>query len=256
MSDRLRAITDQTVVGETWARATITPREPQYAECFKAPRVTLGPMLSDVWRRDPSRVVFVLSRYKFVARMLAGARYVAEIGCGDGTASALVRERVTSLDLFDFDPLFVAVANEQHPGAREHDIVAAPLPPKSYDAIFMLDVFEHIRPADERRALKHVVRSLADFGTFIVGMPSIESQAYASAQSKLGHVNCKSGDELAALMRRYFGQVLLFGMNDEVVHTGFPPMCHYLFAVCHAPRPHAAFLPVVDEDVTGGNGHG
>jgi hypothetical protein len=24
----------------------------------------------------------------------------------------------------------------------------------------------------------------------------------------------------------------LFSMNDEVVHTGFAPVAHYLFAVC------------------------
>jgi len=233
------------------------PREPQYAECFRAPRVTLGPMLSDVWRRDPMRLVFVLARYKFVARMLAGTRFVAEIGCGDGFASEIVRVNAFQLDLYDFDPLFVSVAKEFHPRAYQHDIVAAPLP-RPYDAIFMLDVFEHIRPCDERVAVKNIIRSLryAGDGTFIVGMPSIESQAYASAQSRAGHVNCKPGGELRDLMRRYFRNVLLFGMNDEVVHTGFPPMCNYLFAVCSGPLPHAEFLPVSDEDVTGGNGHG
>jgi SAM-dependent methyltransferase len=235
--------------------AQVMTREPQYAACFQGPPVKLGPMLSDVWRRDSMRLVFVLSRYKFVARMLAGAPSVAEIGCGDGFASAIVRDRVDYLHLYDFDPAFVAAAKEHHDTVVAHDIIAAPLP-RRYHAVFMLDVFEHIQPVDEGFALKHVVKSLTDDGTFIVGMPSIESQEYASAQSKAGHVNCKSGGELAGLMRRYFGQVLLFGMNDEVVHTGFPPMCHYLFVACHAPRPGAEFIPVIDEDVTGGNGHG
>ena len=66
----------------------------------------------------------------------------------------------------------------------------------------------------------------------IIGMPSIESQVYASPGSKLGHVNCKSGPELKLLMEKYFQAVFLFSMNDEVVHTGFHKMAHYILAVC------------------------
>ena len=55
----------------------------------------------------------------------------------------------------------------------------------------------------------------------IIGTPSLESQAYASPPSKAGHINCKSGDELKALLSSYFHNVFLFSMNDEVVHTGF-----------------------------------
>jgi hypothetical protein len=29
---------------------------------------------------------------------------------------------------------------------------------------------------------------------------------------------------------------MLYGMNDEVVHTGFPKMAHYLFIVCADPK--------------------
>jgi hypothetical protein len=36
------------------------------------------------WHTDPKRLVFVLSRYKFVAKMLSGANRVLEVGCGDG----------------------------------------------------------------------------------------------------------------------------------------------------------------------------
>lgn len=36
-------------------------------------------------------------------------------------------------------------------------------------------------------------------------------------------------------MRKFLGgafrDVFLFSMNDEVVHTGFTPMAHYLFAI-------------------------
>ena len=32
-------------------------------------------------------------------------------------------------------------------------------------------------------------------------------------------------------MLQYFENVFMFSMNDEVLHTGFAPMGHYLFAL-------------------------
>jgi hypothetical protein len=32
-------------------------------------------------------------------------------------------------------------------------------------------------------------------------------------------------------MEEYFHSVFMFSMNDEVVHTGYHKMAHYLFAV-------------------------
>jgi hypothetical protein len=70
----------------------------------------------------------------------------------------------------------------------------------------------------------------------VIGSPSLQSQVYASEGSKAGHVNCKDGREFRKVMERYFENVFLFSMNDEVVHTGFAPMAHYLFALCVGPR--------------------
>ena len=32
-------------------------------------------------------------------------------------------------------------------------------------------------------------------------------------------------------MERYIGPTVVYSMNDEIVHTGFGPMAHYLIAV-------------------------
>jgi len=73
-------------------------------------------------------------------------------------------------------------------------------------------------------------------GCTIIGIPSLESQAYASPGSREGHVNCKSGITLQTLLLQYFDHVFLFSMNDEVVHTGFSKMAHYLLALCVNPK--------------------
>jgi hypothetical protein len=74
--------------------------------------------------------------------------------------------------------------------------------------------------------------SLDERGTLIIGMPSLESQPYASKLSKEGHVNCKSQPVLKETMQRHFHNVYMFCMNDEVLHVGYHKMAQYVLAVC------------------------
>ncbi len=72
---------------------------------------TLGVMNNAVWFEDPKRLVFTLARYKFVAKMLAGKDQVAEIGCGDGFGSRIVRQAVGNLLITDYDSYFIENLN-------------------------------------------------------------------------------------------------------------------------------------------------
>jgi 2-polyprenyl-3-methyl-5-hydroxy-6-metoxy-1,4-benzoquinol methylase len=199
----------------------------------------LGLMTNQVWIDDPKRLVFTLARYKFVAKMLTGTDRVLEVGCGDGFASRIVRQEVRSLTISDYDPLFVERFKERSSArwptdARVLDLLEGPTEDK-FDAAYTLDVLEHI-PADlEERFLGNLCASLTKDGVAIIGMPSLESQAYASPASKAGHVNCKSGPQLRETLLRHFRHVFLFSMNDEVVHTGYHAMAHYLIGLCIGP---------------------
>ena len=202
-------------------------KEPQYQPCFDEPEVVLGPMTGATFRWNPARLGWYLARYKFVAKMLKGKRLVAEIGCGDAFASAVVKASVGTLHLYDFD-------NSWGDHVRLLDIVNYELP-IVYNAIFMCDVLEHIRVEDEPKAMEHICAALTSDGVFIAGVPSLESQVYATEIAKAGHVNCRTGDHLKHDLLRYFENVFVFSMNDEVVHTGDFRMAHYLFAVCVGP---------------------
>lgn len=65
----------------------------------------------------------------------------------------------------------------------------------------------------------------------IIGTPNITSAEYQSEASKIGHINLYSYDRIKNLMNEYFHHTFMFSMNDEVVHTGFGSMAHYIFAV-------------------------
>lgn len=221
-----------------------TTREPQYQFLIdyeqNAGIQALGLMSSQVWRDDPRRLGFVLARYKFVAKMLAGRNRVLEVGCADAFGSRLVRQEVPNVVASDFDPVFVernqSYDHDKWPVEyRLHDMIAMPLA-EDFDAVYSVDVFEHIPPEQEGKFLANMAASLQAHGVCIIGSPSLESQAYASPGSKAGHVNCKSGPDLKSLVSRYFHNAFLFSMNDEVVHTGFYAMAHYNFVIGCSPR--------------------
>src|SRR5262249_50593538 len=106
----------------------------------------LGLMNNQVWHDDPRRLVFTLSRYKFVAKMLSGRARVLEVGCGDAFGSRIVKQEVKELTVLDFDPVFIADIQERMDPAWSmkcavHDMLSGPFPGE-YDAIYSLDVLE------------------------------------------------------------------------------------------------------------------
>jgi len=221
-----------------------TTRETQYQRSVDLQNekglTALGLMTNQAWQDDPKHLVFTLSRYKFVGKMLAERSNVLEVGCADAFGTRIVRQAVGRLTATDFDPVFVAdVQARMDPKwafeCKLHDMLSGPFP-GSFDAAYALDVIEHIAPADEARFLRNIVQSLTPEGALILGCPSLESQAFASPQSKAGHVNCKDGPGMRKLLSQHFSNVFVFSMNDEVVHTGYFPMAHYILGLGCGPR--------------------
>tara|TARA_Y100000589_G_C27183311_1_gene641678 strand:- start:2251 stop:2946 length:696 start_codon:yes stop_codon:yes gene_type:complete len=198
---------------------------------------SLGLMTNQVWHEDPRRLAIILSRYKFVSKMLSGRGSVVEIGCADAFGTRIVQQEVKNISVLDFDPIFINDVKDRLDknwplNAMVHDILDGPIPFAPYEAAYSLDVLEHINKKHEDIFLNNIVKSLNINGVLIIGTPSIYSQDYASKQSREGHINCKSSEELKYLLEKYFYNVFIFSMNDEVVHTGFYPMAHYYFALC------------------------
>ena len=201
---------------------------------------TFGLMTSQAWYDDPKRLTFTLARYKFAAKMLSGAQHVLEVGCADAFGTRIVVQEVGQLTAVDFDPLFVEDTNARMSDrwkftCQVHDMLQGPVAGE-FDGMYALDVLEHIVPGNEDKFLHNMAQSLTEHGTMIIGMPSLESQVYASPMSKEGHVNCKTMPDLKHTMQRHFHNVFMFSMNDEVVHTGYHKMAHYLFALCCGKR--------------------
>ena len=203
-------------------------------------RTQLGDMSSFTWNNDPKRLLFVLSRYKAVASMLDGEDHVLEVGCGDAFASRIVRQYVNKLTVSDADQTLINSANYQTNDRYSYNCIVHDFNKGSlienhqhkYTAAFLLDVLEHIQRIDQDIFLRNISNSLSDNAKVIIGMPSKESQQFASKESLAGHVNCQNKNELKNSLQNIFRSVTVFSMNDEVLHTGFDKMSNYLLALC------------------------
>jgi 2-polyprenyl-3-methyl-5-hydroxy-6-metoxy-1,4-benzoquinol methylase len=214
-------------------------KEPQNQEQFdtytKQGGVILGPYTSHIWRTDPRHLCFLFARYKFCSKILAGKKKVLEVGCGDSIGTPIVLQTVESVHGLDFEPLVIEDARKRNEYKNRctysvHDMTTGPLK-ESFDAAFSLDVIEHIPPHLEDQFVKNIANSLTKAGVLILGTPNITAHSYASEGSRRGHINLKSGETLHTTLSKQFENVFIFSMNDELVHTGFSPMAHYLIGM-------------------------
>ena len=211
---------------ETWKNVKST---------FGSGSLSLGPRFTYKAMHTPRQLLFHYSRYKFAARLIGETPGVniLELGCSEGLHTLLLAEgshKVTAVD-FDDEAIKWAKANIKNDNVT---FIAEDFLGKVYgefDAVVSIDVVEHVSPEKESLYFHTITGNLKQDGYCIVGTPNITASQYASEQSKTGHVNLFSAERLRDTVNKYFRNVFIFGMNDEVVHTGFYAMSHYLFAL-------------------------
>ncbi len=208
--------------------------EKLYDDCHAA-----GGMSRWAYEDDPKRMAFTFARYKHTAKMLEGKESVLEVGCADGYFSRVVKQHVSHLTAIDVDANSINEARQNQSRSKWCiDFKVGNIIPGvggthywcHYDAVYALDVLEHIFPDDNFLKAMAFAAPVA-----VIGTPSYESQEYASKQSRDGHVNCYSGEVLKARLLEYWPHVFMFTMHDETLGTGFLPMANYLLALCVAP---------------------
>lgn len=201
-------------------------------------KIQMGSFFTYNITQNPRWLLHTCSRYKFAARLIGESPKVTilELGCGEGYGTLLLAEHshnVTGVD-FDAESITWAQANlnfKKNIIFKHDDFVGKTY--GKFDVVVSLDVLEHIPDGDI--FFETVTNNLKADGYSIIGTPNITASKYASQVSRMSHVNLFSAERLRDMARKHFKNVFLFGMNDEVVHTGYYPMCHYLIVLGCTP---------------------
>ena len=203
---------------------------------FLVPEISLGPWTSNSLITDPKHLAFVMGRYKFVAKMIEGFNSALEIGPGDGVGLPMIAQAVKKLHTVDWDPRLIEGNKRRLRDFKNIEHICLDLNKETLDlkvdAVYSVDVIEHLDPKNEEKFMQNSISCLKPDGVLLIGTPNVTASQYASPQSEAQHINLKSHKELRSLTQKYCKNVFMFGMNDEVLHTGFDKMSHYLIALC------------------------
>jgi 2-polyprenyl-3-methyl-5-hydroxy-6-metoxy-1,4-benzoquinol methylase len=182
---------------------------------------------------DPKRLSFVLCRYIYAAELAGPRTSVLELGCSEGIGAHVLRGSSGTYFGVDMDKNAIETAHASFPDKQFTFTHADFLENKygAFDLVVSLDVIEHLDFSIEEKFWSTIRLNLATDGVGVIGTPNLTSQPYASAASKAGHINCFTYERLRETMAKHFRNVFMFGINDEVLHAGYGPMCHYLLAL-------------------------
>ncbi len=202
----------------------------------------LGEYFAYTYNHDLKHIAFSLSRYKFVSKMFCYRpnMRVLELGCNEAVGAVMLSQNMNMEKYVGVDLDADAIAWNRENLPAEWQFLAAnfftntELQAGRYtsDLVMSLDVIEHIEQKNEDDFCRVITKNLAKDGVVVIGTPNITMDPYASPASKIGHINLYDQKRLYRLLSKYFANVFIFGMNDEIVHTGFAPMACYIFALC------------------------
>lgn len=202
---------------------------------FEAKEICLGPWTSYSMVHDPKHMCFVLSRYKFCSRMLFGKNNVLEVGCGDGFGVPIMAQSVKKLHCIDWEERNIAGNFQRYDFLKNVSFecldITETSPRGFYDAAINIDVLEHLEPEREDIFMNNICSTLVPSGVLIIGTPNKTASIYATKRSESQHINLKTGSDMRELMEKHFENCFIFSMNDEIVHTGYEAMAHYLFGI-------------------------
>lgn len=189
------------------------------------------------FRDTPLDFFISLARYKFAARLLEKHHHVIDAGGGSGLGAVFLSKFCKQVTSIDFDADLVAHNQKEYSEIKNLEfknlnLLKVPKNFPKYDALVSMDVIEHFPYKDIPKVAQNYVSLLKPGGFAVIGTPSANSQPYASQRRLDIHFHEFKPKEYKDFLSKYFKNVFLFSMTDEVVSLSFPEMAWYLMALC------------------------
>ncbi len=213
----------------------IEKRMEQVKETRKDFALTLCPYYSYEILNEPRSYLFRMARYKVASSMLPKDRNIdiLELGCGEGIGSIFLAENGHRVTAIDIDEEYIKNA-KKNINNDNIDFICEDFLSMEYgkfDAVISLGILHMLDKKDDERFFNTVTANLVKDGMLIISLPNKTASQYASKAGSITNVNMYTGELLYKRLREYFRHVFIFGMNDEVLHTGYYDMCHHFLAV-------------------------
>ena len=131
------------------------------AELFGNDRITLGPHYTSMLRDDPKKLLFMMSRYKFAAKIIGKNQRVLDVGCSEGIGTAILAHESKWTVGVDMDRKAIEIARENHGSDRlKFWWGGIKKGMHIFEAIVSLDVIEHIYQKNETKFFQDIYESM------------------------------------------------------------------------------------------------
>jgi 2-polyprenyl-3-methyl-5-hydroxy-6-metoxy-1,4-benzoquinol methylase len=161
---------------------------------------------------SPGPLAIHEKRYRFALPYCAGKR-VLDAACGVGYGSALLATKAAEVVGLDLSEEAIAYARSRYGGPnvefRVDDLQAPNLDDRSFDVVCSFETLEHL--PDRDAFLGHVARVVRDDGVVVLSTPRVDETT--ESPDNPHHYVEYSRRDFEALLRRYFGDVELFGQR-------------------------------------------
>ncbi|MEH2324645.1 MAG: class I SAM-dependent methyltransferase [Nostoc sp.] len=159
-----------------------------------------------------------LHRYALCVDYVAG-KHVLDIACGEGYGCALLANAAKSVVGVDISSEVVEYATNEYSTYNNVRFIvgscdSVPLPDNSIDVVTSFETIEHHDKHEEM--MQEIKRVLKPDGVLIISSPNRLTYSDEPKYSNPFHVKELYYDELAALLRRYFGYVEIYGQRIAI----------------------------------------
>jgi 2-polyprenyl-3-methyl-5-hydroxy-6-metoxy-1,4-benzoquinol methylase len=186
-------------------------------------------------------------------------RAVSDLGAGRGELARHLLARGTNVTLVDYSEAAIQIARShvgEDPRAKfvvaDASALTEHVAPKSQDAVFMMDVVEHISTPELRKIFAACRNALRPGGVLCVHTPEKHYGSVITQSAVQGyHINLFEISDLRELLAESFETVDSFTWNG-IERFEEPGRCIELFAVGHAGGPYpTTTLPMAETRAAG-----
>tara|TARA_Y100000590_G_C15673008_1_gene996962 strand:- start:397 stop:1071 length:675 start_codon:yes stop_codon:yes gene_type:complete len=200
--------------------------------------VLLGPLSSTKFRKDPQYILFQMSRYKHVSKLLETKNDCIDIGSGDGIGLSILSQNFDNVLALDNDKYLLSQAKKfcefDNVDFILHDFYEAPLN-KKYSSAVCFDVISSIPKEFEDSFLGNIAKSLNSDGVLVIGTQNKLTTKYSKKENLLEQPNFKTYEDLRDYVSDKFENTIILSMNDETIHTGKRENAQYFLAIGFHP---------------------
>ena len=186
---------------------------------------------------DFENLIYHLTRYKFVARILSKKDIVIEIGCGHGYGTYFLSKYCQKIVGIDIDSDIINQCKKEYGSKNldfkclnilDTDITKFP----KYDVVVCFEVIEHMNRKEAYKLMEKLKDLKKDDGIIFLSTPRRIEDKFKTENRRKFHMHEYTYEELNEDLSKIFSRFIILGQLDEIIGSLNPNNVWTYFCIC------------------------